>query len=203
MSEQWKLKIYLAGYSNDLEYRRITIEKYGHLIDFVDPMTITWTDVNSNVSKNVNYIWLIKRDKKLIDQCDILVAKIEYLPYGQIMIGTLMEVMYAFEHGIPVFLISESDYIRNNAWLKFHYEKVFSGIEECFDYITSSQDIPKTPIPPPKRIIMEDTGKQLFTALKPANGLREHPNYEIIQEDDNYVYYKKIGWFKKMKRTLS
>ena len=138
MSENWKTRVYLAGYSKDLEYRKIVKEKYGNheKIELVDPMVITWPEVKENVPEFVDYIWLIRRDKKLIETCDILVAKIEYLPMGEIMIGTLMEVMYAFEKGIPVFLISSAAYIRNNAWLKFHYEDVFDTIEECFDYIT-------------------------------------------------------------------
>jgi len=133
--EHWKFTIYLAGYSNDREYRKEVIDKYGQLIDFIDPMCITWQDVNENVNPNVSDIWLIKRDKKLIDSCDIMVAKIEYLPYGEIQIGTIMEIMYAFDHGIPVFLISSEPKILNNAWLKFHYKKGFGSIDECFECV--------------------------------------------------------------------
>lgn len=138
--EHWRFKIYLAGYSNDLEYRKKAIDKYGNLIDFIDPMCITWNDVSSNVCDNVSEIWLVKRDKKLIDQCDILVANIEYLPHGEIMIGTLMECMYAYDHGIPIFLISSEDRIRNNAWLKFHYRKSFKTIDECFNFIIGGKN---------------------------------------------------------------
>lgn len=139
MRENWKLKIYLAGYSKDLEYRKIIKEKYSNNLIFIDPMVITWDDVYKNVPSNVNDIWLIKRDKKLIDQCDILVAKIEFLPKGKIMIGTIMEFMYAFDHGIPVYLISSEKEIINNAWLKFHYKKAFFDIEECFDFILQKE----------------------------------------------------------------
>jgi nucleoside 2-deoxyribosyltransferase len=138
MNEQWLLKIYLAGYSKDLEYRRIVKEKYGDKLILVDPMTITWIDVNKNVNKNVNDIWLIRRDKKLINDCDMLVARCEYLPYGDLSIGTYLEIMYAYDHGIPVFLISSEERIRNNAWLKFHYKKAFSNIDDCFNFILSS-----------------------------------------------------------------
>jgi nucleoside 2-deoxyribosyltransferase len=135
MSERWKIRVYLAGWSNDVNYRKEAIEKYGNLFDFVDPMCITWEEVNQNVNKNVNEIWLVKRDKKLIDSCEILVAHLEYLQYGEIMIGTLMEIMYAYDHGIPIFLISSEDKILNNAWLRFHYKKGFKNVEECFNYL--------------------------------------------------------------------
>jgi nucleoside 2-deoxyribosyltransferase len=146
--EKWKFTIYLAGYSNNTEYRKIAMEKYGDQIDLIDPMCITWDDVNSNVCKNVSNLWLVKRDKKLIDQCDILVANIEYLPYGEIMIGTLMEIMYAYDHGIPIFLISSENKILNNAWLTAHYKYGFKTIEECFEFILG--------LPPENKIIMKD-----------------------------------------------
>jgi nucleoside 2-deoxyribosyltransferase len=133
--ENWKFKIYLAGYSKDLKYRKESIEKYGNKIDFIDPMCITWDDVNTNICKNVSELWLVRRDKKLIDQCDILVANAEYLPYGEMMIGTPMEIMYAYDKGIPVYLISSNDNILNNAWFKFHYRKGFKTIEDCFEFI--------------------------------------------------------------------
>lgn len=137
--EEWRFKIYLAGYSRDLEYRKIAIEKYGDKLILIDPMNITWDEVYSNVGKELSHVWLIKRDKKLIDSCDILVAKVEYLPQGEIMVGTIMEIMYANEHVIPVFLISSEEKIRNNAWFKFHYRKAFETIEDCFDYIVDKR----------------------------------------------------------------
>jgi nucleoside 2-deoxyribosyltransferase len=137
--ENFKLKIYLAGYSKDLEYRKETIEKYGEHFDFVDPMTISWQDVYDNVPKNVNHIWLVKRDKRLIDSCDMLVAKVEHLCKNEIQIGTLMECMYAYDKGIPIYLISSDEGIRENAWLKFHYTKAFYSITNCFWSILHEQ----------------------------------------------------------------
>jgi hypothetical protein len=60
--------------------------------------------------------------------------------YGHMMIGTPMEIMYAYEHGIPVFFISSEDKIRNNAWFKYHYKYGFKTIEECFDFILEGKN---------------------------------------------------------------
>lgn len=137
MSEReiWKLRIYLAGYSKDLEYREIVKEKYEHKAILIDPMTITGDDIIDNSTTKLDDIWLVKRDKRLIDECDILVAHIEYKPYGEIMIGTLMEIIHAFHKGIPCFVISSEEYIRENPWLTFHIRKAFKSIDDCFDYI--------------------------------------------------------------------
>lgn len=137
MNERWKLKCYLAGWSKDLEYRKYTIEKYGDKFELVDPMVITWDDVHKNVPKNIQDTWLVKRDKKLINGCDVLIAKVEYLPFREIMVGTLMEIVHSYDHGIPVFLISSEDCILNNAWLKFHSKERFKTIDECFEFLGS------------------------------------------------------------------
>lgn len=134
-SEKWKLTAYLAGYSKDFEYRRIAKEKYGDKIELIDPMTINWDLVHNNAETKLYDIWLINRDKKLIDKCDMVIANIEFLPEGEIMIGTLMEIMHAYHRGIPIFVISSQSYIRENPWLTFHIKKAFNTIDECFKYI--------------------------------------------------------------------
>jgi nucleoside 2-deoxyribosyltransferase len=138
LKPQWKLKCYLAGYSEFLEYRQTIKRKYKNKIIIVDPMTIKFEDINKNLSESTKDIWVVRRDKKLIEECDILIAKIEYLPKGKMTVGTIMEIMYAHERGIPVFLISSEEKIRKDIWLKFHCRKTFIDIEDCFDYILFS-----------------------------------------------------------------
>lgn len=135
MEEDIKFTIYLAGYHKDTEYRKYTIEKFKEKFNLIDPMTITFKDVYTNIGKELSDIYLVRRDKKLIDKCDILVAKVEYLPQNEIMIGTLMEIMYAYSKGIPVFLISSSEDILENPWLLFHCQGFFNSVEECFNFI--------------------------------------------------------------------
>jgi nucleoside 2-deoxyribosyltransferase len=132
-----RFTIYLAGYSKDLEYRQIVKENYGQYFNILDPMTITFEEVYADIGKELSDIYLIRRDKKMIDQCDILIAKIEFVPEGQIMVGTFMEIMYAYTKSIPVFLISSDNSLLENPWLKFHSVGRFNNIEECFNFIIS------------------------------------------------------------------
>lgn len=139
MKEDIRFTVYLAGYHQDLDYRKQVKRKYGKKINLLDPMTITFEEVYNGVGQDLADIYIVKRDKRLIDQCDILVAKIEYLPEGQMMVGTIMEMIYAYSKGIPVFLISSEERIRENAWLKYHSESTFYDIKQCFDFIVNKQ----------------------------------------------------------------
>jgi nucleoside 2-deoxyribosyltransferase len=138
--EDYKLKVYLAGYSKYLEYRKIIKQKYGREIIIIDPLTYDLEDVYDNIGKKLSDIYIVKRDKRLIDDCDILVAKVEYLQYGELSAGTIMECIYAYMKGIPVFLISSEKNILNDFWLKFHSKERFNTIEECFEFILRKND---------------------------------------------------------------
>ncbi len=135
MDKKHKFTVYLAGYSKYSEYRKIVKEKYSEYINLIDPMDYNFDEISKNIGNELLDTYIVTRDKKLIDQCDILVAKIEYLPYGEISVGTIMECMYAFMRGIPVFIISSELDILNNIWLKFHSKDGFKTIENCFDFI--------------------------------------------------------------------
>ena len=139
IDEKLKFTLYLAGPWRDTEYRSIIKEKYDNNFILLDPMTMTFDKVYNDIGKDLSDIYLIRRDKKMIDQCDIVIAKVEHLPPGQIMIGTIMEIMYSCTRNIPVFLISSSDDLLTNPWLKFHTRKQFHSIEECFKYILSNK----------------------------------------------------------------
>jgi len=130
-----KFTIYLAGYNKDLEYRKEVIENYGKHFNILDPMTITFDEVYEDIGKELSDIYLIRRDKKMINQCDMLIAKVEHLPEGKIMIGTFMEIMYAHTKGIPVFIISSDDNLLENPWLKFHCVARFNTVKDCFEFI--------------------------------------------------------------------
>ena len=129
-----KMCVYLAGYNKDIKYRLDVIKKYGDKIYFLDPMTLSFEEINKTFGK-MSPEFLVKRDKNLIDNANILVVKIEYLPYGEMIIGSLMEIMYAFTKGIPVYVVSSELNIRKNAWISYHSKKSFSSMDECFDYI--------------------------------------------------------------------
>ncbi len=72
---------------------------------------------------------IIVRDKADICSCDVVLANIDDLrrPY----IGTAMEILFAWERGIPVVVCSEY----KSYWLEYHSVAQFSTLCECLEYI--------------------------------------------------------------------
>lgn len=132
-----KLRIYLAGWSEELEYRRIAKEFCGDKLDLVDPMDITRPEVNQDVGKNCAHFYIVRRDKLLIDSCHILVAYVRVGPTW----GTVMEIQYAYNKGIPVFVIDPTPGFSHatDAWCQAHTTKLFSSTEECFNFCMNKQ----------------------------------------------------------------
>lgn len=142
-----KLTVYLAGYSEELEYRKIVKDKYGNDLILIDPMQL---EMENNIKEDLgynNYIFIIRKDQKLILESDILVA---YINIGSTF-GTTMEICFAKNNNIKVYVIDPYNKFRYDVWLKYHTDKFFDSIEECFDYITV-----KKPTPPKCRTINED-----------------------------------------------
>ncbi len=128
-----KLRVYLSGWSQELEYRKIAERYCKDCVDLVNPMDITWTEVNRDIGQNCAAEFIVRRDKMQIDSCHILVAYIRVGPTW----GTTMEMQYAYMKGIPVFMIDPTPGFSHwkDAWCRAHVAKVFSSIEECFDFI--------------------------------------------------------------------
>jgi len=125
-----KLTVYLSGYSQELEYRKTAKEYCSDKLDLIDPMDITWSEVTKKIGENCDYVYIVQRDKRLILQSDILVAYIRRLSFG-----TIAEIMFSFDHGVPVYVICDNDQFLEDAWLLFHSTKQFRRLEDCFDFI--------------------------------------------------------------------
>jgi len=133
-----KLTIYLAGYSGDTEYREFVEKNWGENLNLINPMNITHLEVIEDIGKNEYSTCIVRRDKKLILSSDILVA---FLSEHSPSFGTTMEIIYAYENGIPVYVIDGTKGMSkyNDAWVKFHTKKSFDTITECFNFITSTK----------------------------------------------------------------
>jgi nucleoside 2-deoxyribosyltransferase len=101
-------------------------------------MEITWEQVNRDIGKNCSAEYIVRRDKMQIDTCHILVAYIRVGP----TFGTVMEIQYAHNRGIPVFVIDPNPDFKyaSDAWCRAHTSKLFASIEECFDFIMSKNE---------------------------------------------------------------
>ena len=129
-----KKTIYLAGYSKELEYRRIVKEKYSEHFHLIDPMDFEIEKLAKTMDvENASHL-VITRDKEMIIGSDILVAYVNRPSFG-----TMMEIMFAFMNGIPVYIINENKEWLNDFWLYYHATELFTSIELCFEYLISNK----------------------------------------------------------------
>lgn len=124
-----QLTIYLAGHSKETYYRAYVKKKYARL-NLIDPMEIHVFDLDNLVGKNNVHTFIVRRDQKLILESDILVA---YIKVGSTF-GTTMEIAFAKSNNIPVYVI-DTNRSREDIWLKYHTDKFFDEIDDCFEYI--------------------------------------------------------------------
>jgi len=131
-----KLTIYLAGHSREYEYRKKATDNYGSRLELLDPMIFTPEDVDKCIGETCSHVYIVRRDKKAILSSDIVVAYVEkYTP------GTMMEICFSYEHGIPVYVISSQNEILDDPWVLFHSTKQFRTIEDCFEFILDGKGI--------------------------------------------------------------
>lgn len=128
-----KLTIYLAGTVSANNYREYVNEKYGDKFNFYDPLkNITRKEISEIIGDTCGHIFVVRRDKKWILKSDILVA---YIKDGISSFGTSMEIIFAHENSIPVFLIDETTKSFDDYWIRFHTTQFFYSIDDCFHYI--------------------------------------------------------------------
>lgn len=128
-----KLKVYLGGWAEEKEYRKEVTKKYNDKFILLDPMTISHLEVIEKIGINEYDTYIVRRDKKMILESDILVV---YMKVGPTF-GSVMEIMFAYNNGIPVYIIDPTEGMKyaSNAWVKFHTKKSFSNIDDCFNYM--------------------------------------------------------------------
>jgi len=125
-----KPRIYLAGYVGETAYRQYVKDHYGKKVIAFDPIS----DIEHNLDTDVrNNFPIVDEEKKIIESnTDILVAYIR-----RFTIGTTMEIMHAYNHSIPVFIITPNVEFRKDLWLAYHASRFYPSIDDCFRYIIS------------------------------------------------------------------
>ena len=129
------MQIYLAGYENETEYRREAKELYSDKIKLFDPMSeVEWEILEKKKNgidlSSDDIIKIVEEDKDAIRNSTALVAYVK-----QFTAGTMMEILYAYEYGIPVYLIDPDNKLFKNVWLCYHVDEFFKDIKSCFDHI--------------------------------------------------------------------
>jgi len=129
-----KTKVYLAGYSGETEYRKYVKRMWGDVLTAFDPMTEVDAEIvakakNRSLTKE-EVANIVISDKEEIESSNYLVAYVE-----RFSAGTMMEIMYAWQEGIPVYVISTKESMRKDVWIDYHTTKSFKTIDECFEEI--------------------------------------------------------------------
>lgn len=132
-----RLTLYLAGSSKELKYREYIENKYRWDFLLLNPLNISREESLEQIGHNEHNTFLVRRDKKMILSSDIVIVYIG--EKGIASWGTAMEIIFAYENGIPVYVIDES--LTNqgdDVWIKFHAKKIFCMIDECFNWLLSN-----------------------------------------------------------------
>jgi len=120
------LRVYVAGHTKETEYRQTVATEYGHRLILVDPLAIHGFETETTDYE------IPDRDKVLIRSCDVVVAFVRKATFG-----TVMEIIFAYENGIPVLLIdpTEGQQIAKDIWVARHVSRVYPTIIACFEHI--------------------------------------------------------------------
>lgn len=118
------MRVYLAGPINgcsDSEAKdwRETLKVLDQFI-WIDPMERDYRGVEA-----VKYREVVDLDKRDILSCDVIVVM-----FAKPSVGTSMEILFAWENGIPVILIDQSKGPLS-PWLIYHSTSIVNSLEEA------------------------------------------------------------------------
>ena len=122
------MRIYLAGpifRCEDHEcvfWRKEAKEKLKGF-EVIDPMERDFRGVEAE-----NHRTIVEQDKKLINGADILLVN-----QVKVSVGTSMEILYAWENGKRVVVVTEDG--GDSPWLLYHAHKICKSLDEAVVYI--------------------------------------------------------------------
>lgn len=123
------MKVYLAGPINgctDEECKDWREAAKRILPDTLDPMTRDYRGREDEC-----FAEIVELDKE-----DILQAGLVLVNYDKPSVGTSMEILYAWERGIPVILVARAD-SKLSPWLRYHVSRIFHSFEDAFACLTA------------------------------------------------------------------
>ena len=125
------LKVYLAGsiYTSkeDVSWKKRLIEELGgysenFIIYDPNPLIENKRDRSDSVRDHV-----VPKDKKVISECDIVVAYVQKASFG-----TAMEIGYAYDtNKIQVIGINPNCKFSNDIWFRHHTHLVLDSVAKC------------------------------------------------------------------------
>lgn len=110
-----RIAIYLAGPiagqpdSSCKGWRDLLISCDGS-VDWINPMDRDYRGAHS-----VPPAYVVEPDKADIDRAHVVIAMVE-----PVSVGTSMEILYAWERGIPVVAVAPGNMLYVSPWIKYH-----------------------------------------------------------------------------------
>jgi len=59
---------------------------------------------------------------------------------GDPSIGTLMEIVYAYKHKKPVYVVAETEYAQRHPWIIYHATKIFSTDLDLIEFFKKREE---------------------------------------------------------------
>lgn len=123
------MKTYLCGLINgcsDAECKNWREMAKTNLSETLDPMCRDYRGKEGDFIAEI-----VEGDKVDIDQCGVLLVN-----YDKPSVGTSMEILYAWEHKIPVIVVTVAG-TNISPWLKYHSTAIVISFQQAFDWINS------------------------------------------------------------------
>lgn len=135
-----KINVYLAGPITTVdtleeanEYRQKTSEEFAlRGIQTINPLRHKKEELKFSYRPNE----IVDRDTMDIRRADAIIC--DYTDKNHQYIGTSMEIMYAYTHEKPIFVIT--DWADKHYWIQYHATQIFSTIEEAAEYLVEFFD---------------------------------------------------------------
>jgi nucleoside 2-deoxyribosyltransferase len=128
-SKKEEMKVYLCGPINgctDEQCKDWRNAAKQVLPDTLDPMRRDYRG-----REDVSAAEIVEGDKEDIDQCKAILVN-----YDKPSVGTSMEVLYAWQHGLEVFVVAKPGTVIS-PWLRYHTTFFFDSFENFFDYFNA------------------------------------------------------------------
>jgi nucleoside 2-deoxyribosyltransferase len=95
----------------------------------IDPLTNTndWRGKEKDFVKAI-----VEGDKAVIDR-DATILLVNY--NKETLIGTAMEILYAYDRKIPVYVVNSLNKEHLSPWLIYHAAKIYNNLDEAIDEI--------------------------------------------------------------------
>lgn len=95
----------------------------------IDPMLHDYRGCTQNKEKEI-----VEQDKRDIDLCTHLLVK-----FDKPSVGTIMEVLYAWERQKTIVVVSPKD-LPLSPWLIYHSHKIFNSLNDAIDFLNEDDE---------------------------------------------------------------